>query len=240
MSLLIGQIKVQLGNIEERQEMTCSKEPLGGIKPGTTAASTQPLYIADPHYPPSHHRAPSICKTLTPESCWVQFRSVRDCCAHCHKIMCLWDCYEIRTTGFVHTAQILHLEEKNRYFVLMNINPTDNISWLMVVIHSLASPSFQLPLKISLVTRPFFWTAETDFWPDQLAKRGSGWAWWRRIQTLVRSRSIMMEAYGSGLPGCQKPLVSENHGILNTRNAPTRRIATSGTQNVLLVCDYHM
>ncbi len=87
-----------------RQEMTCSKEPQGGIKPGTTAASTQPLYIADPHYPPSHHRAPSICKTLTPESCWVQFRSVRDCCAHCHKIMCLWDCYEIRTTGFVHTG----------------------------------------------------------------------------------------------------------------------------------------
>ncbi len=49
----------------------------------------------------------------------------------------------------------------------------------------------------------------------------------------------MAEAYAFGLPGYQKPLVSENYRILNTKNVATRRTATLGTRNVLLVCDYY-
>ncbi len=49
----------------------------------------------------------------------------------------------------------------------------------------------------------------------------------------------MAEAYGFGLPGNQKQLVIENYGILNKRNAPTRRTATLGTRNVLFFCDYY-
>ncbi len=50
----------------------------------------------------------------------------------------------------------------------------------------------------------------------------------------------MAEAYGFGLPGYQKTLVTEIYRILNTKNVPTRRIATLGTQDVLLFCDYYM
>ncbi len=47
----------------------------------------------------------------------------------------------------------------------------------------------------------------------------------------VHSSSVMAEAYGFGLPDYQKLLVSENFRILNTRNVPTRWIATLGTRN---------
>ncbi len=38
---------------------------------------------------------------------------------------------------------------------------------------------------------------------------------------LVRSSSIMAEAYGFGLPGYQKSLMFENYGMLKTRNVLT-------------------
>ncbi len=50
----------------------------------------------------------------------------------------------------------------------------------------------------------------------------------------------MVEAYGFGLPGYQKPLISENYEILNTRNVLTRQTPTLGTRNVLLVCFHYM
>ncbi len=79
----------------------------------------------------------------------------------------------------------------------------------------------------------------------ELQRQSFGWTsqrlaevWWRRSEMLVGSSSVMAEAYGFGLPGNRKPLVIKNYIILNPRNVTTGRIATLGTWNVLLLCDY--
>ncbi len=54
---MIGQLKDWTGNGGDREGMTCSTGPQGGIEPTVGAARTQPLYMRRPLYLVSYLRA---------------------------------------------------------------------------------------------------------------------------------------------------------------------------------------